>query len=389
MDEGASSNVGINVVDGATGDCLLGLMATGGVDPLASPTAPDGLDNGSNAPLESSAVVGLPVNGSSLLEVSDVIDAKSGGIDRPPALQSALYPLFYRGQSTLALTVACNRSSISAAAVGESRTALWESPPPEALAALPVNAAQDAMSILPAGGITKGVAQCAIGSLLAGGSTEGVAQRALGPPPSHTVVGTAELAVASLVVSPGTADCMDGCAVCTCFDGHACKFVPAAIIMARALAVANPYTTSAHGTTDDTGRVVGGAVGDVAAPSNATAATAGTAPEGDVPLAGGNVQGAHGHFMPRNFTEEKLHEADPRLQPLTATDRRLLEIFGDTIHLNNGTHLDGGSSAAMNAKYQWLYNCIVACSLPLYDLPNGRWAQRFLKMLTNLWVRLM
>ncbi len=39
MDEGAGGNVGINVDDGATGDCLLGLMATGGVDPLASPTA--------------------------------------------------------------------------------------------------------------------------------------------------------------------------------------------------------------------------------------------------------------------------------------------------------------------------------------------------------------
>ena len=29
------------------------------------------------------------------------------------------------------------------------------------------------------------------------------------------------------------------------------------------------------------------------------------------------------------------------------------------------------------------------CSLPLYDLPNGQWAQCFLTMLTNLWVRVI
>jgi hypothetical protein len=178
------------------------------------------------------------------------------------------------------------------------------SPPPAALAALPVNAAQDAMSILPVGGITKQVAQCGISSLPEGGSTKGVAQHAHGHSPSHTVVGTVKTAVAALAASLGTVVCMDGCAGFTCIDGRARIFVPAAIIAAMAPAVANPYTTSICVTAADTGRVVGGAVGDVAALGNATNAMAGTAPKGDVPLAGGNVQGAHGHFMPCNFMEE-------------------------------------------------------------------------------------
>jgi len=29
---------------------------------------------------------------------------------------------------------------------------------------------------------------------------------------------------------------------------------------------------------------------------------------------------------------------------------------------------------------------LLMCNLPLYDLPTGRWATRFLDTLTNLWV---
>ncbi len=90
--------------------------------------------------------------------------------------------------------------------------------------------------------------------------------------------------------------------------------------------------------------------------------------------------------MPHTFTEEELHEEDPRLQLLTAADQRLLGIFGNTIHLNDGTHLDGGIGVTKDVKWQRLYNRVASCSLPLYDLPNGRWAQRFLTTLTDLWV---
>jgi hypothetical protein len=94
----------------------------------------------------------------------------------------------------------------------------------------------------------------------------------------------------------------------------------------------------------------------------------------------------HGHSLPRAFTEENPHKADPPLQRLTTADRRLLRIFGNTIHLNDGNHLNGGVGAIEDAKWQWLYNPVTTCSLPLYEFPNGRWANRFLTMLTNLWV---
>jgi hypothetical protein len=259
------------------------------------------------------------------------------------------------------------------------------SPSPEVLAALPVNADQDAAGILQAGGVVKGVAVHALGSLRAGGTTEGVALHAPGPLPSHTAVEAAEMVAAS-VARPGTAVCMDGCAGGTYVDGHGRTFVPAAITAATALAVANPYLNSAHGMVADMGRADGGAVGGEDACAYAPTATAGTAAEGDAPPAGGNVQEAHRHFMPHTFMEEELHKADPQLQGVTAANWWLLGIFGDTIHLNDGTHLDGGIGATEDAKWQWLYNRVAACSLPLYNLPNGQWAHRFLTTLTNLWV---
>ncbi len=253
------------------------------------------------------------------------------------------------------------------------------------MAVLPVNAGQDATGILPAGGITKGVAQCTLGSTQAGRTTKGVALGALGPLPSRAVVDTAGTA-AALAARLGTAVCMDGCAGGTCTSGHARTFVPATIIAATAPAVANPYTHSAHGTVADMGGAAGGAIGDVVAPDGAAPATARVAPEGDTPPAGSFVQGTHGHSLPSTFTEAELHEADPRLQRLTAADWWLLGIFGDTIYLKDGTHLDSGIGAAEDAKWQQLYNRVATCSLPLYNLPNGCWAHRFLTTLTNLWV---
>jgi hypothetical protein len=76
-------------------DHLLGLMATGGINPLASPTAPDSSDDGIDAPLEFPADVGSPTNGSTLSEAGTATDTGSGGTNRAPMLQSPLYPLFY------------------------------------------------------------------------------------------------------------------------------------------------------------------------------------------------------------------------------------------------------------------------------------------------------
>ena len=90
--------------------------------------------------------------------------------------------------------------------------------------------------------------------------------------------------------------------------------------------------------------------------------------------------------MPCTFTEEELLGADPRLQQLTGANRRLLGIFGNTIHLNDGTHLNGGIGVDKDKRCQRLHNRIASCSLPLHDLLNSRWAQCFLTTLTNLWV---
>jgi hypothetical protein len=125
------------------------------------------------------------------------------------------------------------------------------------------------------------------------------------------VVKTAVTATAASVARPGTAVCTDGCTSGTCGNGHVRTFVLAAIIAATALVVANPCMNSASGTVADTGRVVGGAIGDDIALGDATAATAGTTALGEASPASSYLQGMHGHFLLRAFTEEELHEADP------------------------------------------------------------------------------
>ncbi len=229
---------------------------------------------------------------------------------------------------------------------------------------------------MPAGGITEGGAQRALGSTRSGRTTKGVALCTLGPLLSRAVVDTVGTA-AALAARPGTAVCTDGCAGGTCTGGPASTFVLATIIGATAPASANPYTHSAHGMVADMGGAAGGAIGDVVVPDDATPPMAGVAPEGNTPPAGSFVRGTHGHSLPSTFKEAKLHEADPQLQRLTAVDWRLLGIFSDTIHLNNGTHLDGEIGATEDAKWQRLYNHVAACSLPLYDLSNGCWAHCF------------
>jgi hypothetical protein len=103
----------------------------------------------------------------------------------------------------------------------------------------------------------------------------------------------------------------------------------------------------------------------------------------------GTAADAGGHFLPRHCTDApELRVEDPQLQRLTDADRRLCSIYGDTIHQNDGTHLDGGIGVAEDTKWQRLHLRVAVCNLPLYvyDLPNGRWAARFLETLTNLWV---
>jgi hypothetical protein len=115
IDEGTGGNVGTPIDDGAMGDHPLGLSATGGNKPSASPTALDSLDDEDNAPLEFTADVGLPAIGSGLSEAGAATDMGSGGTNGAPMLQSPLYPLFYcrnaRSGWRLALTVVAQNTA--------------------------------------------------------------------------------------------------------------------------------------------------------------------------------------------------------------------------------------------------------------------------------------
>jgi hypothetical protein len=212
---------------------------------------------------------------------------------------------------------------------GAMRTTPRVSPPPAALAAPPAIAIQNASGIETAGGDGKGVAQ-----------------HTLTPLPLRAVNKTVQTAVAAAAARAGTAACTDGCAGGNCSKTHVWTFVPAAILAATAPAIANPYLNATTGTAADTG--------------------------GE-----GAVQRARGHFVPCHCTDAELRAEDPRLQRLTNADHWLCSVYGNTIHQNDGTHLDGGIGAAEDAKWQRLHLRVAACTLPLYDLPNSRWAHWF------------
>ncbi len=59
---------------------------------------------------------------------------------------------------------------------------------------------------------------------------------------------------------------------------------------------------------------------------------------------------------PYIFTEEELRRDESCLQELTAADCKLIQIFGDTIHHNNGLHLTGDIPVAVDQIWQlhWL-----------------------------------
>ncbi len=92
---------------------------------------------------------------------------------------------------------------------------------------------------------------------------------------------------------------------------------------------------------------------------------------------------AHTPCVPRR--EDELWTNDPLLQIFTGADWKLHGVFGDTIHHNNGRHLNWGKGEDKDRKWQHLHERIVAACLPLYSLPNGWWAKHFLALQTTLW----
>ena len=55
------------------------------------------------------------------------------------------------------------------------------------------------------------------------------------------------------------------------------------------------------------------------------------------------------------------------------------------IQQNDGSHSDGGIGIGDDRLWQRLHRRIASCNLALYDLPNGRWADRFLTLQAGLW----
>ena len=171
--------------------------------------------------------------------------------------------------------------------------------------------------------------------------------------PLHAVDETTQTAAAAPEARVGVAACTDGCAGGTCGEMHAWTFVPAAILTATPPAVANPYIFVATAPAIATPHL------------NVTTGTAADAGEG------GAAQHARGHFLPRHCTVAELKAEDPQLQRLTDANHRLCSVYGNTIHQNDGTHLDGGIGVAEDAKWQRLYLRVAACHLQLYDFPNS------------------
>ena len=88
------------------------------------------------------------------------------------------------------------------------------------------------------------------------------------------------------------------------------------------------------------------------------------------------------NFEAQTFTELQLRVLDPLLQQFTPADEKLHQVYGDTIHQNDGTHLSGDIEATVDKKWQRLYHRVIAGPLKLWDLPNGRVANRYLDLLT-------
>ena len=63
----------------------------------------------------------------------------------------------------------------------------------------------------------------------------------------------------------------------------------------------------------------------------------------------------------------------------TEIDQKLYEVYGDNIHQNNGTNLDGGFEDAEEWAAQW--RCLVSLPKKSCDGPKGKVGQKFTTLL--------
>ena len=57
-------------------------------------------------------------------------------------------------------------------------------------------------------------------------------------------------------------------------------------------------------------------------------------------------------YIPQRWSAEELQNGDRAMQDITPADVKLIEVYGDSIHQNDGTHLDGGIGEAKDQKWQ-------------------------------------
>jgi hypothetical protein len=74
-------------------------------------------------------------------------------------------------------------------------------------------------------------------------------------------------------------------------------------------------------------------------------------------------------------------EEDLACQVLHPCNNQLIAVFGDSIHCNDGRHLDGG--IAEDGIWQGRCNCVVSHPHPMYYLPKGGISQRAIAMLAR------
>ena len=78
-------------------------------------------------------------------------------------------------------------------------------------------------------------------------------------------------------------------------------------------------------------------------------------------------------ILHRVMNDDKLRASDPLLHELTAADRKLISVYGDTLHRNDGSHLHGGIDPVEDRKMQQLHHRVASVKQLLYDLLSGRW----------------
>eukprot|EP00957_Ditylum_brightwellii_P179093 13643464-Ditylum_brightwellii.AAC.1 len=85
-----------------------------------------------------------------------------------------------------------------------------------------------------------------------------------------------------------------------------------------------------------------------------------------------------GDSAPCRVLEDPLYQLDN----LTEVDKELVEVYGDTVHLNDGAHLDGGVPDDKDWQQRWIQ--LTAVPSKHYDVPKGPVGRRFIEVYAKL-----